>query len=333
MVTCNGGICFKLRRSEDARPFKAKFTRHRILIALLGMLLPIAAHGQIFVVQENAGVVAEYTISGALVNSSLISGLNMPRCLASDGKGHLFVLNMGNSTVGAYTTSGATINASLITLHPSFPGLISLASDGSENLYAGNVMFPFAIGKYTTSGATVNAQLLTLHGATSIAADGNGNLFIADEAPERLACIRTSGQTINPWLITGLHTPSVVVLDGNGQLFVANKRDRDDRRIHNLGGDHQRLAHFGFGQPVGPRAGWKRTSICVEPWHWRCIHGQHRGVYDIGQASERFAHWGIGLTLFVGGPDSRTIPEDIGDPWVDPGWCPLNPPASDVTRL
>jgi hypothetical protein len=59
------------------------------------------------------GTIGEYTISGATVNASLISGLNGPSSIVVSGS-NLFVTNTSNGTIGEYTTSGATVNASLI---------------------------------------------------------------------------------------------------------------------------------------------------------------------------------------------------------------------------
>jgi hypothetical protein len=55
----------------------------------------------------------EYTISGATVNASLISGLTGPEGIAVSGS-YLFVVNGVTGTIGEYATSGATVNASLI---------------------------------------------------------------------------------------------------------------------------------------------------------------------------------------------------------------------------
>jgi hypothetical protein len=57
--------------------------------------------------------IAEYTTSGATVNTSLISGVSGPQDIGIAVSGlDLFVAS--GSTVGEYTTLGATVNASLI---------------------------------------------------------------------------------------------------------------------------------------------------------------------------------------------------------------------------
>jgi hypothetical protein len=55
----------------------------------------------------------EYTLSGATVNATLISGLSTTLGIAVFGS-DLFVTNLSAGTVAEYTTSGATVNAALI---------------------------------------------------------------------------------------------------------------------------------------------------------------------------------------------------------------------------
>ena len=85
------------------------------LVLSVGAALSSAtASGQdIYVTNANTGTIGEYTTSGAVVNASLVSGLNDPNGLAVSGS-NLFVANSGNGTIGEYTTSGATVNASLV---------------------------------------------------------------------------------------------------------------------------------------------------------------------------------------------------------------------------
>jgi len=59
--------------------------------------------------------VAEYSTTGRIITTNLITGLNGPYGLAADGQGHLFVASYNSGTVAEYTTSGALINPSLIT--------------------------------------------------------------------------------------------------------------------------------------------------------------------------------------------------------------------------
>jgi len=85
-----------------------------LVLSVGAALSPATARGQnIFVVNNGAGTIGEYTSSGAVVNASLVSGLNGPWGIAVSGT-NLFVTNNRNNTIGEYTTSGTVVNASLI---------------------------------------------------------------------------------------------------------------------------------------------------------------------------------------------------------------------------
>ena len=119
-----------------------------------------AAGNNLFVENGLNGTIMEYSTSGELVNASLITGVGGP--LVYDGNGHLFVANAGNGTIGEYTTSGQTINASLIT---GLGGIGSLALDGNGDLF---VLSGDTVGEYTTSGQTINASLVTVTGLVGL---------------------------------------------------------------------------------------------------------------------------------------------------------------------
>jgi hypothetical protein len=78
--------------------------------------MPATALADIFETNQGANTVGEYTTSGTTVNAALISGLDRPTGLATDGT-NLFVANKSNGaagtgTIGKYATSGATVNRS-----------------------------------------------------------------------------------------------------------------------------------------------------------------------------------------------------------------------------
>ena len=64
--------------------------------------------GLIFVVNTDAGSVGEYTTSGAMVNPSLISGLNDPSGIAVSGS---LVPTFGNLSLPPSVLAGAKLNA------------------------------------------------------------------------------------------------------------------------------------------------------------------------------------------------------------------------------
>ena len=76
------------------------------------------------------------------------------------------------------------------------------------------------LAEYTTSGATINASLISFTQSTSLALDGNGDLFEASANTGTIGEYTTSGAAINASLISALSRPLSLVLDGKGDLFV-----------------------------------------------------------------------------------------------------------------
>ena len=77
-----------------------------VALSVGAALSSAAARGQnIYVANGGNSTIGKYTLSGAVVNSSLISGLSNPADMAVSGS-NLFVGNQNSGTVGEYSTSG-----------------------------------------------------------------------------------------------------------------------------------------------------------------------------------------------------------------------------------
>jgi hypothetical protein len=120
----------------------------------------------LFVANTGGNTIGEYTTSGAVVNASLVSGLNEPYGIAVSGS-DLFVVNVNYSnqnpsdgTIGEYTTSGEVLNASLVS-GLSQPTCIALSGSDLFVANLGDSAYGGTIGEYTTSGAVVNASLVS----------------------------------------------------------------------------------------------------------------------------------------------------------------------------
>jgi hypothetical protein len=191
--------------------------------------LAVDDDGHIFVITRRHGppddyLIGEFTTSGQVVNSSLISGLSFPYGITLDGSGNMYIADM-YGTVGKYTTSGATVNSSLITGLGGFS--LSLANDNAGHLFIVNsspTNGPSSICEYTTSGTLLNPALISsAANARSIALDGMGHIFVAYSGGF-ISEYSTSGETINASLITGVDDLiEGLACDGDGHLFVLNR--------------------------------------------------------------------------------------------------------------
>lgn len=81
-------------------------------VAVAGFV-PAIVHAQLFIVNHSGITIGEYTRNGAVIQASLMHGLNGPEGIVLSGT-NVFVANYYGGTIGEYTTAGATVNAALI---------------------------------------------------------------------------------------------------------------------------------------------------------------------------------------------------------------------------
>ena len=186
--------------------------------------MPGTARAQIFVTTYG-GIIGEYTLSGATVNASLVSGTSNFQGIAVSG-GNLFVANY-YGTIAEYTTAGTTVNASLVT------GLqtpVPLALSGNLFVGAG----PYSVYEYTTSGAEVTAPPtsgggIPIHvGITYGIAVSGGVLFVSktdafgnNGRVSTYDLVTIPGKTLQDPLVGGLVNPGGIAISG-GYLFVVD---------------------------------------------------------------------------------------------------------------
>src|ERR1039458_1306682 len=130
-----------MQRSKESTSFSIPMNNSRLrslvatFVTLLGgVVLGGLARGQIYVVRETLGTVGEYTLSGAPINASLISGLTQPSGIALGPNGHLYVPSHANWTIGEYTLSGAVVHSSQVFNS----ALVGAAVDGSGDIFVGD---------------------------------------------------------------------------------------------------------------------------------------------------------------------------------------------------
>jgi len=162
----------------------------------------------------------------------------------------------GNGTTGFSGDGGAATSAQL--LYPA-----SVAADGAGNLYIADqsnqrIRKVDATGQISTvagngttgfsgdGGAATSAQLLY---PASVAADGAGNLYIADQTNHRIRKVAATGQisTVAGVGTSGfsgdgaaatsaqLASPTGVAVDGAGNLYIADQSNHRIRKVDVMG--------------------------------------------------------------------------------------------------
>lgn len=186
---------------------------------------------QVFVINEESRTgrdVQSYGFDGARINSSLISRLDDPVALASDGQGHLFVacLNYGLGYIGEYNLDGTPVNRRLI---QNLPGPSYFALDGKGHIFVtGATRRDHFVNEYNLDGTFVRQVVTTTYGYSprGLAADSNGHLFLGLESrvgdDDGIAEYSVEGGLINWALVRGLQYPADLTLDANQRLLVVN---------------------------------------------------------------------------------------------------------------
>ena len=140
--------------------------------------------------------------------------LNYPRDLALDGAGNLYIADGGNNRIRKVDSAGV---------------ITTVAGDGTSD-YGGD------------GGAAVDAQLDRPYG---VAADGAGNLYIADQDNERIRKVNAAGVITTvagtgtrgsdgdggPAAAAQVGRPRGLALDGSGNLYIAEWGNSRIRKV------------------------------------------------------------------------------------------------------
>lgn len=140
-----------------------------------------------------------------------------------------------NVTISPGAAAGNAVNPALITTSPAGASTqvrMSVTAGDQGTLFVGEWTegaSTATIGEYTQTGTAINANLLTVSdsvGAPLLAADGQGDLFVA--AGGNLSEYSTSG-SLESVIVSGSGSPPLVgaqftslALDGSGDLFAAS---------------------------------------------------------------------------------------------------------------
>ena len=137
---------------------------------MVQLLLQFRA-GTIFVTTLEAGIingakVAEYdATSGAVVNDSLITGLNGPEGITISGMSLFVPTSTSVPAIAEYTISGVPIATPLIAGSP-LGGVLGIAATSNGEIFVVNHGLG-SVAAFTTSGDTINGTLITGTGPES----------------------------------------------------------------------------------------------------------------------------------------------------------------------
>src|SRR5690348_11328304 len=136
---------------------------------------PGATSGDLFVAEQAANTIEEFSPSGVDLGAFASIGLNGPTGLAFDKRGNLYVSNINANTIREYSATGEDLGDFANTGLSSPRGL---AFDNAGNLYVANVTW---IEEFSPAGVDLGAFASTgLNVARGIAFDRRGDLYVAN---------------------------------------------------------------------------------------------------------------------------------------------------------
>ena len=172
-------------------------------------------NGSLYLTEWSTRRIAQYTTSGAIVNASLVSGLDYATKPTFGGNGNMYVLLAGK--ISEYTPTGSFVkNINISGL--AYPG--GLAMD--QNYFYISDYGLNKILKYTLGGTLVSSALITgLQSPGDIYLDGDGGLYVINRGGGAIGKYSTTGVTINSSFVSGLTTPlSFVVVPEPATITV-----------------------------------------------------------------------------------------------------------------
>ncbi len=168
-------------------------------------------------------------VSSATV-ASIASGLNEPKQVAADLFGDTYVADAALKAIEQYP-AGTTSPASGKVIGSGLSAPTGVAVDGVGNLYigdSGNIyLIPFINGALATAQQTKIASGLGTANL-NLAVDGEGDLFVADEAKKQVVEIPNPqteiiAQNYPPIVLgSGFTGPSAIATDSSGNVWVAD---------------------------------------------------------------------------------------------------------------
>ena len=197
--------------------------------------------------------------SGAFTQTTMASGLNLPRGVVFDTygtDGNTYVTSIGNNQVEAVSPLGVGMyNQTTIDTEQDAPngiaidasGNIYLAEDGNSYIEELSPDGSGGYGKTSIGSGFVNPA--------GVAVDASGNVYVADYGNPKVQELSPNGSggytqtSIGP----GLTHPVAVAVDASGDIYVADlgSKEVDELSPNGSGGYAKTIIASGFSWPTG----------------------------------------------------------------------------------
>jgi streptogramin lyase len=201
---------------------------------------------------SGSGNVDELSSSGAALATGLTTGgINFPIAVTTDTNGNIWVADYGNSKVSLFNNSGTAISPSTGWGSNSLAFPVALAVDADHNAWVANQAGPVPVTKISADGSETTNYNCDCNGASGIATDQSGNIWLANYYGNSVSEVNTSGTLIlDAATGGGIDHPQGIAVDGAGTVWVANYSGESISEVKGASGTFVSPS-TGFGADAG----------------------------------------------------------------------------------
>lgn len=170
------------------------------------------------------GDVDELNSSGTSLATGLTTGgIDFPIAVAADPNGDVWVVDYGDSKVSLFNSSASALSPSSGWGGTSLAFPVALAVDADHNAWVANQAGVLPVTKISPNGSAVTNYNCDCNGASGIATDQSGNVWIANYYGNSISEVTTCGTLLlDAAAGGGVDHPQGIAVDGAGTVWVAN---------------------------------------------------------------------------------------------------------------
>jgi streptogramin lyase len=173
---------------------------------------------------NGSGNVTKLDSSGQPLATGITGGgINFPIAVAADTNGNMWIADYGDSKVTLLSNSGAPLSGSTGWGGTSLAFPVAIAVDSRHNAWIANQGGRLPVTEISADGSAIANYACDCDGASGIATDQSGNVWIANFYGNSISAVDTCGTLkLDAAKGGGVLRPQAIAVDGAGTVWVAN---------------------------------------------------------------------------------------------------------------
>ena len=267
-----------------------------------GMALDI--EGNVWIANEqtgpNSGIgdITELSPSGSELAEGLTSGgIDFPVAVAAGSNGNMWFADYGDSKVSLLNSSGQPVSGSGGWGGASLAFPVALAVDSGHNAWVASQGGQLPVARISAGGSQIAAFNCDCDGASGIAIDQKGNVWVANYYGDSISELNSSGTLVlGAATGGGVKHPNGIGIDGAGSVWVTNYLGNS---LSEIGGSMSAAP----GTFLSPSAGFGTDASLFQPFALAIDASGNIWVSNFGSST---------LTQFIG------VAAPVGTPLIGP---------------